>query len=294
MLDRILAPIDGSEQSEPILPYVEELARRLNSSIVLLHVYPPSLHRERNLHSRYIQSLAERVVRRTSNTVEVEGLAIEGTPNEEIVKYANRDDVSLIAAAPHSQKSAGRWTIGRTADKVIRETSKPVLLASGLTEAVARTDRLLTQPLVPLDGSHASRAVLPFAEAILAGLPRNAPGGLTLLHVIPSDHYAAGPLIARRVPFAVDEMARLRSQAKQYLEEVSRGIRGRNILVEVHVAVGDPAVAITNSAIELKADFIAMTTHGLSGFSRLFLGSVADRVLHTSTTPLLLLKPTAS
>ncbi|MFW6057099.1 MAG: universal stress protein, partial [Chloroflexota bacterium] len=172
--------------------------------------------------------------------------------------------------------------------------SKPVLLASGLTTAVTRTDRLLTQAVVPLDGSHASRAVLPFVEVILAGLPRDASGSLKLLHVIPSDHYAAGPLIARRVPDTTDEMAKLRSQAKQYLEEVSRGIRGRNVSVETHVAVGDPAITITETATELKADFIAMTTHGISGFSRLFLGSVADRVLHTSATPLLLFKPTES
>ncbi|HHE41650.1 MAG TPA: universal stress protein [Dehalococcoidia bacterium] len=41
MIQRILAPIDGSEQTEAILPYLEELARRLSSSIVLLLVYPP-------------------------------------------------------------------------------------------------------------------------------------------------------------------------------------------------------------------------------------------------------------
>jgi len=36
---------------------------------------------------------------------------------------------------------------------------------------------------------------------------------------------------------------------------------------------------------------IAMTTHGQTGFSRLFLGSVADRVFHNAKAPLLLVKP---
>ena len=61
--------------------------------------------------------------------------------------------------------------------------------------------------------------------------------------------------------------------------------------MENHIAVGDPATTITGSVIALKADFIAMTTPGFPGFSRLFLHSVADTVLHTTTTPLLLPKP---
>jgi len=45
------------------------------------------------------------------------------------------------------------------------------------------------------------------------------------------------------------------------------------------------------TATEVGANLIAMTTHGYSGFSRLFLGSVAERVLHNATAPLLLVKP---
>lgn len=287
----ILAPVDGCEQSEAILPYLDELSKRLDARVVLLHVYPSSLHAQRAAHEEYVQSLAHRLSDRPSNGIQAEGIAVEGRPNEEIIAYASRDDVDLIAAAPHSQTSSGHWTVGRTADKVIRETSKPVLLASGLTTSVARTDGLLMRALVPLDGSRESRAVLPFVEAMLEGLPANRPGSMTLMHVVPSEHYAAGPLIARKVPYGAAELSGLRDQATQYLAEVSRGIRAKGLAVDTHVAVGDPATGIVQSGSALKSDFIAMTTHGFSGFSRLFLGSVADRVLHTATTPLLLVKP---
>ena len=136
--------------------------------------------------------------------------------------------------------------------------------------------------------------MLPFAEAILSGLPPDTPGSIILMHALPAEHYAAGPLVARRVPHTAAELSILRSQADQYLEEVSKAVKGRCISMEKHIAVGDPAAAITEAASLFRADFIAMTTHGFSGFSRLFLGSVADRVLHTATTPLLLLKPVQS
>ena len=40
MYERVLVPLDGSELAETVLPYVEELARKLGSEVVLLHVVP--------------------------------------------------------------------------------------------------------------------------------------------------------------------------------------------------------------------------------------------------------------
>jgi nucleotide-binding universal stress UspA family protein len=51
------------------------------------------------------------------------------------------------------------------------------------------------------------------------------------------------------------------------------------------------AAAIVEEATESGCDMIAMATHGRSGFSRLALGSVADKVLRSATIPLLVMKP---
>jgi len=57
------------------------------------------------------------------------------------------------------------------------------------------------------------------------------------------------------------------------------------------VAVGDAAQEIIELAGKINANLTAMSSHGYSGFSQLFLGSVSDRVLHHGNTPLLLAKP---
>ncbi|MCK9357084.1 MAG: universal stress protein [Dehalococcoidia bacterium] len=291
MTARILVPVDGCEQSEAILPYAEEISNRLGASVTLLHVLPPSLHEQIALHEQYIASLADRMRQHLrGSTVEVAGVVLEGKPNREIADYAARADIGLIAAAPHSQSSGGHWTIGRTADKVIRESSKPVLLAAGTT-ALPGSDGMLSRILVPLDGSQASREVLPHVESLLRSRWHEGHSILYLTHVIPGDHYASGPLIARRVPYTNAELDDLNGQASRYLQEVVTLLRAPERRIEIRVTVGDPATRILETAFAVGANLIAMTTHGYSGFSRMFLGSVADRVLHTTTIPLLLVKP---
>jgi len=292
MITRILAPVDGCERSEAILPYVEELSNRLSAHVTLLHVFPASLHLQRDAHAQYIETLASQLRDRLRHAgVDVSGVALEGKPNREIADYATRSDISLIAASPHSQSSDGHWTIGRTADKVIRETSKPVLLAGTERPGGSSRDGLLSRVLVPLDGSRASRDVLPHVEAIVRRQADGDPGTVWLVHVIPADHYAAGPVIAKRVPYTKSESDELRGQASRYLEEVATKLRAGGRLIETLVATGDAATMILTAARENGANLIAMTTHGYSGFSRLFLGSIAERVLHNATTPLLLVKP---
>jgi len=57
--------------------------------------------------------------------------------------------------------------------------------------------------------------------------------------------------------------------------------------VEVAVRVGEPASEILQYARESAADLVVMGTHGRTGFDRLMLGSVTEKVLHKASCPLL-------
>lgn len=292
MISRILAPVDGCERSEAVLPYIEELANRLGAHVTLLHVFPPSLHQQSDAHARYVEAVSSKMREQlTRPGVDVKGIALEGKPNRVIADFAARDEIGLIAVAPHSQTSSGHWSIGKTVDKIIRETSKPVLLAGAHRHAATGGESLLSRIIVPLDGSRESRGVLTHVEALLPVDGKDIEGEVWLVHVIPADHYAAGPVIAKRVPYSREEADELQGQASRYLEEVAAKLRSKGRHVETRVEVGDAAIMIMRAAEQVEANLIAMTTHGYSGFSRLFLGSVAERVMHRATTPLLLIKP---
>lgn len=60
--------------------------------------------------------------------------------------------------------------------------------------------------------------------------------------------------------------------------------------VHLHVAFGDPGHGITELAEELAADLIVLPSHGRTGLSRLLIGSVAEKVVRLSRSPVLVLK----
>lgn len=75
------------------------------------------------------------------------------------------------------------------------------------------------------------------------------------------------------------------------LESAAQNLRMQGITVQAQLNPGDPAAEIVRVSRAEHADLIVMATHGRSGIPRLMLGSVAQKVLHTTEQPLLLIRP---
>jgi nucleotide-binding universal stress UspA family protein len=85
---------------------------------------------------------------------------------------------------------------------------------------------------------------------------------------------------------------RQRAQAQAYLDRIAHTLRAEGRQVEtVLCSKQQPAVAILEAAREQRADAIALATHGRGGVRRWLLGSVADKVVRASHTPVLLHHP---
>jgi nucleotide-binding universal stress UspA family protein len=101
-----------------------------------------------------------------------------------------------------------------------------------------------------------------------------------------------GRPLGREVEGLLDQIEaiqkRLLADAEEYLAGVAGRLRARGLQVQTRVAVEEqPAVAILREAAEARAGLIALATHGRRGLSRLFLGSVADKVVRGATVPVL-------
>ncbi len=173
MLRKILVPLDGSEVAEAVLPYVEELCHRceLVEVILLQVVLPPPgrsgsvfrpmvengysgtmapdtqadanlalhpIYREREIASvrGEVEHSLERAVQRLCEEEAI--LRVEvvfGRPAEEIVDFAEREGVDLIAMSTHGRSGLSRWIFGSVTDKVLHGTHLPILLVRppGLT-----------------------------------------------------------------------------------------------------------------------------------------------------------------
>jgi nucleotide-binding universal stress UspA family protein len=159
--------------------------------------------------------------------------------------------------------------------------------------------------LVPLDGSPLAEAALaqipnlvgPETELLLFRVAEPPPADLPTITYVPSS--PGGTVAVPPITFRPEESAarseisqRPRWDAQNYLDEKAKMLRGyvakqRTIVLED----ADPGAAIAATARTEGADLILMSTHGRSGAVRWILGSVAEKVLHATTIPMLPVRP---
>jgi len=106
---------------------------------------------------------------------------------------------------------------------------------------------------------------------------------ILLLHVEPPPDFLDTPNISAGSPSGPTA-----SDQDQATARPSERFRSAGLLTRRLTVVGDPAGEIVDRSREAGVDLIAMATHGRSGFSRTFLGSVAERVLRHARVPILL------
>jgi len=309
MYKRMLVPLDGSELAEVVFTYAKELAGRLDLDIVFLHVCSPEEHELRPMHRAYIEHAAE-IVRNQSQEVqertgiqpggkpvEARGELVVGYPAEEILRYADENDIDFILMATHGRSGIRRWTMGSVADKVLSASKVPVWLArAGIPDEIIYDKWPRRTMLVPLDGSELAESVLPHAEALAK--QRGAElVDVVLLRVceplsMPSyyeNEFSEMPL--NWAAYEQQYMAKDKEKAKEYLARIEKRLKDSNISARSEVLTGKAGDVIVDYAKKNPFNLIAMATHGRSGLNRLVYASVTENVLRGVSSPIFLIRP---
>ncbi|HVP57708.1 MAG TPA: universal stress protein [bacterium] len=302
MFERILVPLDGSQLAEVALPYAEELAARLGSQLTLLHIseWPGFEDQYHNMRQFYVQKMGEhaqrdiqrRLRKQLTREIRVKSETLSGRPAESIIDYADEEKMGLIVMSTHGRTGVGRWAIGSVAYKVVTAARQPVYLVRARgTRSDMRKKSRLDRILVPLDGSKQSEAVIPYVEALGSGLQAN----VTLLQALTPDY---GVTSGRQL----EQLEAVRTSAKDYIENLvarfrAKGITARDVLAEALLDPTEVAREIDRYADEIKADLVVMSATGRSASNRApgdgyaaSLGSIAEKMVHSGNTPLLLVK----
>jgi nucleotide-binding universal stress UspA family protein len=137
--------------------------------------------------------------------------------------------------------------------------------------------------LVPLDGSELAEVVFSYATELAARLELD----LVLLHVVDPQERDLVPLHRAYVERAAEV---LRRQSEELQKKADIQPKGEGVAARGELAVGHPAEEILECALRHDIDLILMATHGRSGIKRWALGSVADKVLRVSKTPVCLVR----
>jgi nucleotide-binding universal stress UspA family protein len=305
MFHTLLVPLDGSESSEQSLPLARGIAAAASATVHLVQVHAPTVpgtllsstqfeyqgldmeayaERHREEMGEHLAPIAE--------TFEAQGVTarpavLEGRVIDVLTEHATSIEADLIVMTTHGRSGASRMWLGSVADGLVRHTHIPIVLLRANDEGRAPIEvHDIRHILVPLDGSDLGESVLTPA----ADLARISGARITLAHVVAS-HSALGTGV---VPLLPDDIVRIRDQADDYLQEVAQRLRSEDLSVETHLTEGEGAAsAIAAMADELEADLIAVATHGHGGVRRAVIGSVADKVLRSSSRPLMMLRPAA-
>lgn len=137
--------------------------------------------------------------------------------------------------------------------------------------------------LVPLDGSKRAEAILPHVEE-LAGRYKAQVVFLQVIELVP---YVTE---ASFFDLSQETFTQWAAEAQAYLAGIQGKFREKGIETRTRVESGPVVETIINVAEGEGADLIAMASHGRTGLSRVFYGSIAAGVLQRVDRPLLLIR----
>jgi nucleotide-binding universal stress UspA family protein len=298
MLRLIMVPLDGSRFAEQALPLALALARRSGAKLHLVSVRPSfPLDFAGTEADEYLERVTKQIESELPGNIthrvlfnEMGGLSYPPPASNSVAdllsRHAEEKDAGLVVMTTHGRGGLRRAWLGSVADSLARLSSAPVLLVKPHDESfgiAAEVDRGLQHIVIPLDGSANAERAIPFAIDVgeLFG------AHYTLLRVMMTLAYTPHhETLGDYVPELASPMSR--PSIQQYLEELAEPLRQRGLEVTAHVVEhGSAPRAIVEYAATHGAALIAMSTSGAGGMRRLFLGSVADKVVRSADIPVL-------
>jgi nucleotide-binding universal stress UspA family protein len=287
MFKRVLVPLDGTPQSAAALPPARAVAVATGGTLRLLRVILPQVEGP----DEPEPAATERSLARIAAELAPSGVPVETVVRQsDVTETAILDEVraswaDLLVMATHGRRGLQRTLQGSVTQYVLAESPVPILT---MRPGGHRTTHLSTL-LVPVDGSPGAAIALGLAVP----LARAIQGRLVLLQVMPVVLYGLGDVYT--IPGAMspswddEPLAGPQTYAERFAGRLQRsGIEasGRSVL-------GHAAETIVETANDVAADLIVMSTHARTGPSRAILGSTAEAVVRTARRPVLLVRQRA-
>jgi nucleotide-binding universal stress UspA family protein len=263
----VLATTDGSAHSHRVLPHAALLAEALECRMALLEVV------EGGEDAAEIESALQGTLSRLG----IDGAVVAEKPGEDeevaaaILRVARQQDAAVLALDSRGHGALRHVLHGSVMHDLLRDTDR-LLLVSGPNVDPPAPEAMPYRVLITNDGSPASEAVL----RALAPLLTAGRFEVTLLRV--HEHEPGGHDDAAAMAACEHELARARQLLPASLAVTA-------LVREIPRGAGVDT-AIIEKALEVNAQAIAMSTHGISARNHVMMGSVATTMLGRSPLPL--------
>ncbi len=138
--------------------------------------------------------------------------------------------------------------------------------------------------LVPFDGSDSAQRALQYLAGLVKDLPTMEIHLLNVQgHPVMYGEYVAGPMVETLIGAAQEHARNINAKGLELL-------KAHGIEATAHEQLGETVGEIAKTVAALGCDTVVMGTRGMSNFSNLVMGSVATRVVHEVSVPVLLVK----
>lgn len=289
---RVVVPTDFSETADTAISLAAEIADWYGSTLDLVNVVDATVYAYAGYPfaslSKELMSGAEGALNKVKVPVKqakISRYLLTGSPSREIADHAKRHKAELIVIGTHGHGAVARFFLGSVADRVVHEADCSVIVTKkpkGKIKHPKKKTKPISRILYPTDFSDTSKKAL--KQAI--SLTEDMDAELFVLHVIDDSLISTHVEEERHIilkelrKHALDEM---RSHLPKELMENFETIGA--------VKRGEPGKAICAFAETHHCDLIVMGTHGRTGIERALIGSVADKVVRTAKSAVMLVRP---
>jgi nucleotide-binding universal stress UspA family protein len=303
MLRSILVPLDGSALAERALPIALDIARRAGGEVHLVRAHVPLAivgataegvftqdmlaadDALRDRAKRYVEQKAQDVAKEWG--VKVSARVEDGTPGACITQAADDVNAGLIVMTTHGAGGFAPGWLGSVCDAVIRHSHRAVL-ALPENDAHAGSAFVPKQIAMALDGSSRADGIIPIARDLALLFGASVEVVRMVAPFIPNDVASILTSSDRPDPYGIDAET---LAAKDAIDNVVKGLSDAGVKARATVRVElSPVKALLAHVEETDPDLLALATQG-RGVSRLFVGSVADKLIRGAKRPVLVLRP---
>ena len=277
--NKILVPIDFSEQSLIALEQSFNLAKKYSAEITLLHVIEDggmiakffTAKQHDDLKSKIqkdLDDLAADVTKKSKLTVNT--LIAKGSAYEKINEVAEIINATMIVMGTNGDVNLKKKFIGSNALRVVRESSIPVITIKG-----KKHRKGIENIVLPLDLSKETREKVSMA--------------IELSKLFTGSVVRVVSVLFTTDEFVVNRLTRQLGQVKTFLEkegiecsaEIVKGVKGEDSLAENIIEYAD----------KVEGDLIMIMTQQETDFTKFFIGSSAQEIINHSTIPVLSIRP---
>ncbi len=139
-MKKIIVPVDGSEHSMRAVEKAKDIAKAMNSNIVLVNVVEPLPVKHAEMTQPEAREEMQQARERSKLILDeakallekqgcgVETVVLEGVPYQEIIEFIENREVEMVGMGSHGMMGIKRFLIGSVTNKVIHHVAAPVLV----------------------------------------------------------------------------------------------------------------------------------------------------------------------